>query len=274
MALKCDWIRYGDQIGYLAFPEGGGASLPGVVVIAEIMGVNDNIEDITRRIAQAGYAALAPDFFAVDGERPENLSRPRVDEALVFMRSLPPASRFDPAAREEALRLLPEDERARLLDSLGAIYSMPAKAASLVEPLRKAVRYLAHDRAETRGARVGCVGFCMGGGLSALLACEEEVSGAAVFYGNTPPPERLATIACPVIGFYGEADARVNAGIPAFAEAMAKAGQPWDCHIYKGASHAFFNDTGPSYAVDASRDAFIRLLAFFQARLAGPTPEA
>lgn len=49
--------------GYLAYPEGDGP-FPGIVVIHEIFGINDNIKDIARRFADAGYAALAVDLFA------------------------------------------------------------------------------------------------------------------------------------------------------------------------------------------------------------------
>jgi carboxymethylenebutenolidase len=135
---------------------------------------------------------------------------------------------------------------------------------TFIEPLRKAVGNLRTERPETRGQKVGCVGFCMGGGLSALLACEEpELSGAAVFYGSTPEPERIAHVHCPVVAFYGGNDQRINAGIPAFEAAMRQAGKSYDYQVYESANHAFFNDTGPAYEVNAARDAFARLLTFF-----------
>ncbi len=131
-------------------------------------------------------------------------------------------------------------------------------------PLVRGFRHLREERTETRGQKIACVGFCMGGGLSALLACEEpELSGAAVFYGMAPPAEKIAAIACPVIAFYGAMDQRVNAGIPGFQEAMRAAGKSFEHHIYEGAGHAFFNDDGPSYDVNAARDSYARLLAFF-----------
>ena len=91
MAIKGEWVRYGDQIGYLARPERAAAPLPGVVVIQEAWGVNEQIEDVTRRIAAAGYVALAPDLFAVKGERPPALSRQRIEKAMAFMQRLPQA---------------------------------------------------------------------------------------------------------------------------------------------------------------------------------------
>jgi carboxymethylenebutenolidase len=104
----------------------------------------------------------------------------------------------------------------------------------------------------------------MGGGLSALLACEEpEISGAAIFYGSAPPAEKIPPIQCPVIGFYGGNDQRVNAGIPAFEEAMRGEGKSYERFVYEGANHSFFNDDGQAYNVKAVRDSFMRLLTFF-----------
>jgi carboxymethylenebutenolidase len=146
----------------------------------------------------------------------------------------------------------------------------PDRLQGMVAPLRRAVRYLRSERPETRQQRVGCVGFCMGGGLSALLACEEPaLSAAAVYYGNAPSAEKIAMINCPVIAFYGEKDQRVNAGIAGFEEAMRKGGKSFEHHIYPGAVHAFFNDDGPQYDVGASRDSFARLLTFFLKNLTG-----
>jgi carboxymethylenebutenolidase len=269
MATKGEWIRYGDEVGYFAVPERAKGPLPSVVVIQEIGGVNRNIEDIARRIAASGYAALAPDIYATRGERPEPLRRERVEEAFAFMATMPPASRFDPAVRDAALSALPADARARISESFERIFSMMKLMPTFVPALREAVRYLREDRPESKGQKVGCVGFCMGGGLSTLLACEEpELSAAATFYGSAPPAEKVRAIRCPVIGFFGEKDERVNAGIPGFEAALREAGRSFEYRIYPGANHAFFNDDGPSYDPAASRDAFARLLSFFSANLA------
>jgi carboxymethylenebutenolidase len=108
----------------------------------------------------------------------------------------------------------------------------------------------------------------MGGGLSALLACNDpELAVACIYYGMSPPAELLPRIACPVYGFYGGEDARINGGLPAFAEAMAKAGKRFEQHVYPGAAHAFFNDQRPSYHAAASRDALVRTLQAFRTHL-------
>jgi len=108
----------------------------------------------------------------------------------------------------------------------------------------------------------------MGGSLSALLSCEDpEVAAAAVYYGPSPDAATVARGHAPVIGFYGGLDARVNGGLPAFEAAMAAAGRRFESHIYEGANHGFFNETGPVYDVRAARDSWVRLLGFFQDQL-------
>ncbi len=272
MAIKSEWVQYGDQTGYLAHPERAAAPLPGVIVIQEAWGVNEQIENVTKRIAAAGYVALAPDLYAVKGERPAALSRDRIEKTVDFLQRLPPGSMMDPAVRDAELAKLPGSDRQQISESFGQIFGSgaPDRLQRFVPPLRGAVRYLRSERPETRQQRVGCVGFCMGGGLSALLACEEpELSAAAVFYGGAPAAERIEKINCPVIGFYGEKDQRVNAGIPGFEQAMRHGGKSFEHHIYPGAAHSFFNDDRPSYDVRASRDSFARLLTFFVKNLTG-----
>jgi carboxymethylenebutenolidase len=254
-----------------ARPEKATGSLPGVLVIQEIGGVNANIQDVTRRIAAAGYAALAPDLFAVDGVKPPALSPERVSEAFGFSATLPPGTMFDPATREAALAKLPEPDGKRISETFGQVFSFaaPGRLDALMPLVLLAFRHLREERPETKGQKIGCVGFCMGGGLSALLACEEEeLSGAAVFYGNAPAPEKIAKIKCPVIAFYGAKDQRLMAGLPAFEEAMRAAGKSFERHIYDDAGHAFLNDDGPGYNVAAVRDSYARLLVFFQKTLA------
>ncbi len=266
MAIIGEWISYGDSIGYLALPDRAQKPLPAVIVIQEVWGVEDHIEDVTRRIAAAGYAALAPDLYAPGGRRPEALSRERVAETMALMGAMAPATRADPKAREAELAKLPSPQAERVAATFAAAFSFvgPGRLDALLPGLRSAFRHLRTENPATRGQRIGCVGFCMGGGLSALLSCEEEeLSAAAIYYGSAPPTERIAKVACPLIGFYGANDARLMAGLPVFEAAMSGAGKSFEKHIYEGAGHAFLNDTGPAYEVKAARDSWSRLLGFF-----------
>ena len=272
MSITGEWIRYKEGSGYFARPARATTNLPGVLVIQEVGGVNAHIEDVTRRVAAAGYAALAPDLFEVNGARPPALTNERIAEVFAFGARLAPGAMFDAAARDAELAKLDEAPRLRIKETFGQVFSFaaPGRAESLMGPLRGAFRHLHEERPETREQKIACVGFCMGGGLSALLACDEpELSGAAIFYGMAPPPEKIARIRCPVIAFYGSRDQRVNAGIPGFQEKMRGEGKSFEHHVYDGAGHAFFNDDAPSYDANAARDAFARLLAFFSKTLTG-----
>jgi carboxymethylenebutenolidase len=268
MPVKGEWIRYEDQMGYLALPEHVAAALPGVVVIHDLMGLGDHVADVTRRIAAAGYAALAPDLFAVGGARPIPLRQERIDEAMSFLGRLSSSARSDRVTREAELTKLPDPERLRIGETIGRVFAFvaPGRLDGLVAPLRLAVRHLRRAQPETRGQKVAC----MGEELAALLACEEpELSGAAIFYGSAPLAAKLAQIRCPVIAFHGASDAQACAGIPYLADAMRRAGKPFEYHTYEGVGRGFFSDTKPNYYdVRASRDSFTRLLAFLLRTLA------
>jgi carboxymethylenebutenolidase len=275
MSLHTEYVRYGEGwSGYLARPARARTPLPGVVVLQEAWGVDDHIEDVTRRLAAAGYAAFAPDLYAKDGARPAEVSRDRVAEMLALLNTLPPEAFRDAAVRDAALAAQPEDVRRRFAETRGVIMGEPGRPGLMMRDwtpqLTGASKFLREQCAATRGQPVGCVGFCMGGGLSALLACADpEIAGAGVFYGMSPPAEKVAAAACPIIGFYGATDARINASLPAFEAAMLQHGRAFYKHVYEGAGHSFFNDTRPSYEVRASRDSFARLLDFFRTRLGG-----
>lgn len=265
MPVKTDWVQYDDHRGYLAWPERAALPLPAVLVIQEIWGVDAHIQDVTRSLASAGYAALAPDLYEAGGQRPAVMTADRVADVKVFMDSLPATARMNPALRDAELAKLPEALRARIDETYKALFAGVGRLDQFIAPLLAAMRYLQKSCPASLGQKVACVGFCMGGGLSALLACEDpDLSGAAVFYGSAPPTERVPRINCPVIGFYGGLDQRINAGIPAFAEAMKAAGKTYEHWIYEGAQHAFFNDTRSSYHVGAARDSFVRFLDFLQ----------
>jgi carboxymethylenebutenolidase len=67
------------------------------------------------------------------------------------------------------------------------------------------------------------------------------------FYGTPPEsPEQVVNIRCPVYGFYGENDERVNAGIPKAEELMKAAGKKYEPVIYKGAGHGFMRSGEPA----------------------------
>jgi len=111
----------------------------------------------------------------------------------------------------------------------------------------------------------GCVGFCWGGGMANSLAVNvPSLKAAVAFYGKQPEAVDVPKIKAAVQLHYGALDERVNAGIPAYEEALKKAGIPYELYLYEGANHAFHNDTAPTrYNESAAKLAWQRTLEFF-----------
>ena len=117
--------------------------------------------------------------------------------------------------------------------------------------------------------KVGSVGFCFGGGMSMTLAVRMPKLGAAVaFYGRHPEPGDAAKITAPLMIHHGELDERVNAGWPAFEQALREAGVRYEQYMYADAHHGFHNDTTPRFDADAAELAWQRTIGFFEAHLA------
>jgi len=129
-----------------------------------------------------------------------------------------------------------------------------------------AVKYLeTHPRST---GKVGCTGFCWGGGMTNQVAVNSPDLDAAVpYYGATPAPEDVPKIKAAVMAHYGGDDERINAGIPAFEEALKNAGIEYHIFIYEGAGHAFNNDTGSRYNKEAADLAWERTIGFFKEKL-------
>ncbi len=129
-----------------------------------------------------------------------------------------------------------------------------------------AVKYLkTHPR--TTG-KVGCTGFCWGGAMTNQVAVNSPDLDAAVpYYGSTPEPEDVPKIRAKVMAHYADNDERINAGIPAFEEALKKAGIEYHIFIYEGTQHAFNNDTGERYNKEAADLAWKRTTDFFKETL-------
>lgn len=113
---------------------------------------------------------------------------------------------------------------------------------------------------------VGCVGFCWGGAMANNLAVKVPGLKAAVaFYGRQPAAEEVSNIKAAIQLHYGALDERVNAGIPAYEEALKKNNVRYQLYMYEGANHAFHNDTAPTrYSEAAAKLAWQRTIEFFK----------
>jgi len=227
--LHMEYVAYpgpaGDVRAYLARPRAEGKR-PGVIVIHENRGLQPHIEDVARRVALAGFLAVAPDALSPLGGTPAD-----EDKARDLMRQL----------------------------------DGPATIANYVA----AVQYLKTHPQST--GKVGCMGFCWGGGMTNQVAVRAAGLAAAVpFYGRQPAAEEVPQIKAALLLHYAGDDRRINEGIPAFEAALKKAGVEYHLYMYEGAGHAFFNDSRPErYHAEAARLAWERTLAFFREKLKG-----
>ncbi|HEU4743533.1 MAG TPA: dienelactone hydrolase family protein [Meiothermus sp.] len=214
----------GEQLaGYLAWPQGAGP-FPGLVVIHEAFGLNDDIKEIAQRFAEQGYVALAVDLFA---GRSRVLCMFRLFAGMMF-NSLEHGGIRDLKAA---------------LDFLGVQPGVDA-------------------------ARLGAIGFCMGGALSIAWSCSDDrLKAIAPFYGMNPRPLEAVRRACPVVGSYPEKDFTAAAG-KKLDEVLDEYGVPHDIKVYPGAGHSFFNH-GRNYNPEAAEDAWKRVLSFFSEHLRG-----
>jgi carboxymethylenebutenolidase len=121
------------------------------------------------------------------------------------------------------------------------------------------------DTRKDYNGKAGCVGFCWGGGIANQLAVNvPSLKAAVAFYGRQPEAADVAKIKAAVQLHYGGLDERVNAGIPAYEEALKKNGVKYELYVYEGANHAFHNDTAPTrYNEAAAKLAWQRTLDFF-----------
>jgi carboxymethylenebutenolidase len=193
---------------YLAFPDAPGP-FPGVVVVHEASGLNDNIRDICGRFAAEGYAALGVDLF-------EGRNR-AVCMARMFVSGM--AGNLD-------------------------YYGVPA--------LKAALGQLA-SRPEVDGARIGAIGFCLGGSIVLTWACtDNRLAAIAPFYGTAPKPREAIRRMCPAVGSWPGKDFTTKAAGVLETELTA-ASIPHDLKVYPGAKHAFFNDQWRAYHPAAGR---------------------
>ena len=144
----------------------------------------------------------------------------------------------------------------------GALGNMPPE--QFVEDFKSGWRYL-QGQSFADAARVGMTGFCFGGGVTWQVATQmPELLAAVPFYGPHPLPTSVPNINAAVLAMYGELDSRINSGIPAIEQAMAENNKVYEKILYPNADHAFHNDTGSRYNPEAAKDAWEKMLAWFE----------
>ncbi len=216
---------------YVSVPSGTDP-FPAVVVIQHQGGVDDFMEEMTQRVASAGYAAVAPDLYHRDG----------------------PDCKDDGPTR-----------RARLLD-----VTVIKDVNATVDFLR-GHRSVNAERLGIIGFCMGGrVSYLMAAANPHLKAAVAYYGGnIMVPWGEGPAPfERTAEMHCPLLGLFGAEDANPSpADMRQLDAELTRLGKLHEFHSYPGAGHAFMNRRGERYRADADSDSWPKTLAFFAKHL-------
>lgn len=214
-----EWVtvKAGDRnvSAFVVYPESK-QKAPVVIVIHEIFGMTDWVEDLADQVAAAGYIAVAPDLLSGVGP---NAGR---------------SSSFPEGKTMEAVSHLSPDQITADLNAV-ADYALKLPASN---------------------GKLFVVGFCWGGSQSFRFATNRaDLAAAFVFYGGPPDKDAMARIKAPVYGFYGGNDARIGATIPDTTAAMKAAARTYEPVTYEGASHGFMRAGEAPDASDANKKA-------------------
>lgn len=214
-----EWVtvKHGDRAveTFVVYPESK-AKTPVVLVIHEIFGMSDWVQDLADQVAGAGYIAAAPDLLSGMGP---NGGR---------------SNSFDESAVREAVGKLNADQITADLNAV-ADYGLKLPASS---------------------GKLYVAGFCWGGSQSFRFATNRpDLAAAFVFYGGPPEKDAMARIKAPVYGFYAGNDARIDATIPDTVTAMKASGKAYDPVTYDGAGHGFMRAGEAPDANDANKKA-------------------
>ncbi len=184
---------------FVVYPESKNKT-PVVLIIHEIFGMTDWVQDLADQVAEAGYIAVAPDLLSGMGP---NGGR---------------SSDFPQGKATEAVSHLSPDQVTADLNAV-ADYGKKLPASN---------------------RKLFVTGFCWGGGQSFRFATNRpDLAMAFVFYGPPPEKDAMKRIVAPVLGFYAGDDARIDATLPDTSQNMIAAGKTFEAVTYAGAGHGF-----------------------------------
>ena len=208
------------------------------------------------------------------------LTRPKAGKKFPAVLIIHENRGLQPHIQDVTRRMAKEGFLALAPDALSPLGGTPEndqdKAVSMIGQLDKektiknfvaAVKYLKTQPNST--GKVGCTGFCWGGGMTNQVAVNcPDLDAAVPYYGMQPTADQVPSIKAPIMAHYAGEDARINQGIPAFEEALKKNNKKYQIFMYEGAQHAFNNDSNPErYNEKAAKLAWSRTIAFFKEKL-------
>ncbi len=220
-------IGGGSMRCYATAPSGAGRH-PAVVVIQHAGGVDEFIRTMTDRVAEAGYAGIAPDLYHRD----------------------------DPSSGDDALTRM-----GRLRDG-----NIVQDVTAAIGHLKSQANVRADHIGITGFCMGGRVAYLMAAHSADLKAAVVFYGGnIMVPWGEGPAPFDISDrIACPVFGLFGQDDGNPNPADVAKIEAeLTRLGKAHEFHSYAGAGHAFMSEGRPSYRPESAADAWTKCIAWF-----------
>jgi carboxymethylenebutenolidase len=226
-------VADGSIPAYRAMPAQGGP-FPTVLVVQEIFGVHEHIKDLCRRLAKAGYYAIAPELYARQGD-PSQISD--IQELV-----------------QKIVVKVPTDQVMSDLDAAEAY----AKASGKANTTKLAVTGF-------------CWG---GWATWMYAAHNPDLKAAVAWYGTDRKPSELTPknpldiapdVKCPVLALYGGADQSISPEtIEKRQSACKAAGKTCEFKVYPDVPHGFNADYRPSYRAEAAKDGWSKMLAWFK----------
>jgi carboxymethylenebutenolidase len=201
-----------------------------VIVIHEIFGMTDWVRGVADQLAADGFIAIAPDLLSGKGPNGGGTEAFKGDEV------------------RDAIRKLTVDEQTERLNAVRD-------------------HALAFPSANGKSATIG---FCWGGGASFSYATRQpKLNAAVVCYGSPPSADAMAKIECPVLGLYGQNDARITSTVEATTKTMSDLKKSYTPHVFDGAGHGFLRQqSGQDGAnLKAAQQAWPATIAFLKKNL-------
>lgn len=215
---------------YISLPEGG-AKLPGIIMLQEAFGVNSHIRNVTDRLAKEGYVVIAPELFH---------------------------------------RTAPVGFEAGYTDfNALAPHFQGITPEGLIADMKAAFDWL-RQQSNVNHAKIGSIGFCLGGRASFLANTALPLSAAVSYYGGRTDTliDRAKDMHAPHLFFWGGLDKHISPElIDTVINSVKQAGKAYTNVVISYADHGFNCDERPAYNKQAAAEAWAMTLAFFKNNL-------